>query len=135
MPLRTHCKYIAHLYDGPDVQTELLCRFMSFYFNILRSENPCVKLCAGLSKSSNTPVGINCRILNSRLDNDGGMIENESKQTIKKLLLSKMSINVDHKCIADVMAIKELSHMIHCKPNFGLNNDEIVHLLQEICVN
>ena len=66
VPPMTHCRYVEHLYDGPCIEAQLLCRFLSFYQSIITSNNPCVYMCGRLLRSSNTAAATNLKLLSAK---------------------------------------------------------------------
>ncbi len=137
IPARTHCRFLKHLFGGPDIATELLCRFMSFYYSAINSNNPCIYMCAILCQSSNTSVAINRRILLGRLRDDGSIFEtNLTKQTIKKTLLHKVTTdNCNNECKAMGTLIKELCSIRDYGMTCDLDSQDILDLLNEVCLN
>ena len=63
----THNKLIGHLCGGLDICTELLCRFVSFMSNCIKSQNVCMRVANELATVSQSTVGHNIRILLSYL--------------------------------------------------------------------
>ena len=137
IPYRTHCRFIKHLFGGPDIASDLLCRFLSFYYNTINNNNPCISMCGILCQSSNTSVAINRRILLKNLGDDGSILySNVSKHTIKKILLHNLTqSNCNDECEAMGKLIKELCLIRDSTMTCAFNDQEILDLLNEVCIN
>jgi exonuclease III len=57
--LRTRSKYVYLLMHQPDLDTQLMYRFSSFWNNCFKSDNVLIQLCANLSLTSNSVVAKN----------------------------------------------------------------------------
>ena len=61
LPYRTHCNYIAPIMNRPDLNTQLLMRFTSFWSKAFLSDSAVLKLCCNLSLRSTSRVGLNVK--------------------------------------------------------------------------
>jgi hypothetical protein len=56
--------------QGQSIQTQLFSRFLSFYYDVVRSDNKYVNMCSLLCTRSNTNVASNRRLLLHALNNN-----------------------------------------------------------------
>ncbi len=130
----THCKYIPYLYGGPNIDVQLLDRFLSFYVTAYRSKNTIVSLCARLCIPSNSIVAKNRKRLLMKMNNDGSILDNKySMEYIRNKFKS-----CDNNPINDTYhgnAIKEMCLIRDGVLQTNLNTDNIIQLLTDLCIH
>jgi len=64
IPWMTHGTKLTHVNpeQGQSIQTQLFSRFISFYYDVVHSDNNYVKMCSSLCTRSNTNVASNLRL-------------------------------------------------------------------------
>ncbi len=132
VPHRTHCRILPHLYGNSGIETQLLSRFMSFYINVMSSENPYTHMCGILCQTSRTAAASNRRLLLAKLKSSGDIL-NQSIGKLNQLLATNNRCN--DICTANGLAVRELCMLRDGSMATDLTATEIEEILQDICIN
>ena len=106
IPPTTHCNFLEHLYEGSNLELQVLCRFVSLYFNVCNSDNNIVSMCSKLAHISQTPTAVNRRKVLCLINNNGDIFTNGVSVTNIKNILKQISCN-DEVCISLSNTVKE----------------------------
>ena len=129
VPRRTHCTILKHLYGSEDVQVTLLRRFLGFYNNIVKSNNSYVRMCAELSKTSQSNVALNRRYCLAKLN----VYEQDITTKYKQLL--NIHAECDKQCFNIGNTTRELCLMRDGILRNDFTTDEINALINDLCTS
>ena len=135
IPNRTHNRYLPYIHDVTDVQSQLLSRFASFYYDTVHSNNPLVRLCQKLSMASNSNVGCNLRHLMYKLNDNSSILSSKTKQTFRNAVKARICLNQDSITCTNGSLIRELclirDHVLTCP----FDGSDVQTCIEELCVN
>ena len=108
VPWMTHGTILKHLMreQGQSIQTQLFSRFLSFYYDVVQSDNKYVNMCSSLCTRSSTNIASNLRLLLHALNNNGDCFTNSSVLSIRRKLYS--SSFCSDECTAVGTCVREL---------------------------
>ena len=109
VPWMTNGRILRHLVVGQSIQTQLLNRFLTFYFGVVHSENSYVNMCGSLCRYSNTNAASNLRLLLSALNNNGDCLTDASLSSLRIKLYDKYECTDE--CLAVGQSVKDLCLM------------------------
>ena len=133
VPWMTHGRILRHLLVGQGIETQLLNRFLSFYFGVVHSENIYVNICGSLCRNSNTNAASNLRLLLSALNNNGDCLTDSSLSSLRRKLCDVYDCTDE--CTAVGICVKDLCLMREgfYQPIFDQSN--LLNMIFELCVN
>ena len=132
---RTHSRYIALVVNNPDIGTELLARYGSFWNSCINSENKYIRFATQIIAGSQSNVANNLRLILSKLHkgyNDiTAMFSN--KVELKQSLYMRNRNTCTTEDISNCEAIKELLMCLDGCMDIHLTRGEVKSLLDVIC--
>ena len=133
---RTHCRFVYKLANRPDLETQLLTRFVGFYNRSFKSENEIVSLCchASLLPTSTSSVANNVKILVRKLNLSQPFLSVPCQEIISSLieLYSNSLSEID---LVTCHTIIELIRVKNNELSSPLNRNEVDSILHELCAN
>jgi len=131
IPNRTHCNLLHHICSVDPINIQLLYRFGSFYKKTLVSPNILVKLCGQLC-TGYTAAASNRRMLFKFIGNDKNLTSNKC---IKSLIHSLCIKSEEKTLICHGIVINELCQLRDRQILCELDHDEILQILNYICIS
>jgi hypothetical protein len=92
----THCKFVEHLYNGWNIDYQLLKSFVNFFCGVFSNTQSIVCLYAKLCEIYLSVVASNRRLLLYIINNDGSGFHNAQAKICEKLSISQ---HYSDKCI------------------------------------
>jgi len=134
VPWMTHDTIIKHIVreQGQSIQTQLLNRFLSFYYDVVQSDNKHISMCSSLCTRSNTIVS-NIMLLLHALNINGDCFIDSSVLSIRRNLYS--SSFCSDECTSVCICVRELCLMRDGYYLSAFNQCNLTTLLHELWVN
>ena len=107
----THGTTFKHIMreQGQSIQTQLLNRFLSFYYDVVHGDNKYINMCSSLCTRSITNVASNIRLFLHALNNNGDCFTDSSVLSIRRNLYS--SLFCSGECTSVGICVRELCLM------------------------
>ena len=133
----THSRYLPLIINKPDISTELMCRFNTFWSSCVYSPNICVNFVSRMVNSSQSVVSDNIKVLLSYLNKEyneyASLLNN--KAGVKGLMMTKYRNMCDIDDMCACTAIDELIKHRDGPIELPLTKEEGEHLLINICTS
>ena len=132
----THSVFLPHLIGKVDLKIDLLSRFVRFWSSCLNSSSRVVRLAMEYCLHGGTIVSKNLRFLMSFMNLNEDMLNDRKESEKFHLQVRNRWIDACHPQIkADTIAILELLEMRTGQLVSVLTGEEILCLLNELCIN
>ena len=130
---RTHCRFVYKLINRPDLETQLLTRFVKFWNCSFESENEIVSLCChtSLLPTSTSSVANNMKLLVRKLNLSQPFLSVTCQEIVSSLieLHSNSLSEIDH---VTCHTIIELIRVKNNELSSPLNRNEVESILHEL---